>query len=305
MNNNLNIMKSISTLVLLAFMTSNGIKAQMPVSVSADSLNLGKTSLPAISVTIPEVNYENTLKIWIKELESGTKSKVVTENGEMSIFGAKVKVVSQNPINVYSKMIKLDSTVKLTASFELKKDQYAERMSSPAEFAKAETFLKEFAKDQYIELVKTQVNEEDKKAREIEKELSSLEKEKTKMQKSIQSNNTDIKNEKDNIAVQNNELTTVTVAIIEHNRLLDTMTAGPSKEEKVKYIKELEKRKKKAQNSVESSSNKIDKLNNDTNKTNSEIPANEKMQLQVTEKLQAQQAVLQKFTDKLKKIKAY
>jgi peptidoglycan hydrolase CwlO-like protein len=298
-------MKSIFTLVLIAFISFSGIKAQMPVSVSADSLKLGKATLPGISVTIPEVNYENTLKIWIKELESGTKSKVVTENNEMSIFGSKIKDISSNPVNVYSKMIKLDSTVKLTASFELKKDEYVDRTGTAAEFSKAENYLKQFAKNQYIEFVKTQADAEDKKLREIEKELSSLEKEKNKMQKSISSNNTTIANEKENITVQNNEVTTVTAAIVEHNRLLDTMRTGPDKEAKIKYIKELEKRKKKAQSSIESSQNKIDRTNSETDKTNSEIPKNDKMQEQVNAKIQAQQAIVQKFSDKLKKIRSY
>jgi chromosome segregation ATPase len=298
-------MKSISTLAFLILTFGSGIKAQIPVSVTEDSLKLGKTTLPGISVTIPEVNYENTLKAWVKNLESGSKSKVVTENNEMSIFGAKIKEISSNPVNVYSKMIKQDSTLKLTASFELKKDQYVERTGTAAEFPKAEEYLKQFAKNQYIDVVKTQVDVEDKKLRDIEKELSSLEKEKNHMQKSISSNNTTIANEKENITVQNNELTTVSAAIIEHNRQLDTMSTGPAKEEKIKYLKELDKRKKKAQSSIESSQNKINKTTNDTDKTNAEIPKNEKMQEQINEKIQNQQAVLQKFTDKLKKIKSY
>jgi len=298
-------MKSLCTLAFLILAISSGIKAQMPVSVTEDSLKVGKTTLPGISVTIPEVNYENTLKAWIKNLESGSKSKVVTENNEMSIFGAKIKEISSNPVNVYSKMIKLDSTLKLTASFELKKDQYVDRTGTAAEFPKAEDYLKQFAKNQYIDVVKTQVDSEDKKLRDIEKELSSLEKEKNRMQKSISSNNTTIANEKENITVQNNELTTVTAAIVEHNRQLDTMSTGPAKEEKIKYLKDLDKRKKKAQNSIESSENKINKTKNDTDKTNAEIPKNEKMQEQVNERIQNQQGVLQKFTDKLKKIKSY
>ena len=303
--NNRELMKSISTLIFLAFCASVGIKAQMPVTLTEDSVKIGKTNLPAISVTIPEVNYENTLKLWVKQLESGTKSKVVTDNNEMTIFGAKIKDVSPDPLNVYSKMIKLDSMVQLKVAFELKKDQYVDRTGTAAEFSKSENFLKQFAKDQYIALVKAQVDVEDKKLREIEKELSSLEKEKTKMQKSIQSNNTEIANEKENITVQNNEVTTVSAAIIEHNKQLDTMKAGPDKEEKMKYLKDLDKRKKKAQGSAESSQNKINRFNNDTDKINSDIPKDEKMQEQVNEKIQNQQAVLGKINDKLKKIKSY
>ena len=118
-------------------------------------------------------------------------------------------------------------------------------------------------------------------------------------------NNTTIANEKENITVQNNEVTSVSAAIVEHNKLLDTMRTGPDKDEKIKYIKDLEKRKKKAESSIESSQNKINKTNNDTDKTNAEIPRNDKMQQQVNEKIQTQQAVLGKFTDKLKKIKSF
>ena len=298
-------MKSIYALFTLLLIFAIGIKAQQPVVVSEDSLKVGKTSLPALSVTIPEVNYENALKAWIKELESGTKSKVVTENNEMTIFGAKLKDISSNPVNVYSKLTKLDSLLQLKVSFELKKDQYIDRTGTTSEFSKAENYLKQFAKNQYIEIVKAQVDTEDKKLRAIEKELSSLEKEKTKMQKSISANNTTIANEKENITVQNNEVTTVSAAVVEHNRLLDTMRTGPDKEEKMKYIKDLEKRKKKAESSIESSQNKINKTTSDTDKTNAEIPRNDKMQEQVNEKIQAQQAVLGKYTDKLKKIKSY
>jgi chromosome segregation ATPase len=83
------------------------------------------------------------------------------------------------------------------------------------------------------------------------------------------------------------------------------MTIGPAKEEKTKYIKELEKKKKKAQSSIESSENKINKANDDINKSNAEIPKNEKMQQQVIDKKDKQQAVYDKFADKIKKIKSF
>jgi chromosome segregation ATPase len=298
-------MKSIFTLLLLVLISSMGIKAQKAILVSEDSLSFGKGHLPGLTVVIPEVKYETFLKAWTKELQSGTKSKLVTENNEMSIFGAKIKDISQNPINVYSKLMNLDSTLKLTVAFEVKKDQYMERSSGETELTKAKQYLKEFAKNQYIGLAKEEADAEDKKLREVEKELSSLEKEKTRMQKSIQSNNTTIANEKENITIQNNEMTSVSAAIIEHNKQLDTMTTGPAKDEKVKYIKDLEKRKKKAESSIESSQNKINKANDDINKTNAEIPKNEKMQEQVIDKKDKQQAVYDKFADKIKKIKSF
>lgn len=298
-------MKSISTLVLLLFVSCLGIKAQKPILVSEDSLKFGKSLMPGLTVIIPEVNYESVVKSWIKELQSGTKSKIVTENNEMSIFGAKIKEISPDPINVYSKMMNHDSTVMMTVAFEEKKDKYIERSTGETTFTKAKNYLKEFAKDEYIDVAKDQVDAENKKLRDMKRELSSLENEKTHLQKSIESNNSDIITEKESIQVQNNVLDTLSAEIIKQNNQLSSLEAGPAQNEKMDYIKGLEKRKKKILNSIESSNNMIDKANNEIDKANLEISKNGRMQEQVTDKIAKQEAVYQKFVDKLKIIKSY
>jgi chromosome segregation ATPase len=298
-------MKIKFTLVILVLIPFLGINAQKPIIVSEDTLQIGKSLLPGLSVTIPESDFDKALKTWIRDLQTSTKSKVVTENGEMSIFGAKIKAISPNQINVYSKLVKLDSMLQLFASFETKKDQYLERYSGESEFVKAQDYLKEFAKSQYIDVAKVQADGEEKKLRDLQKELSSLENEKSKMQKGIQTDNSNISSEKENITVQNNELNTVNAAIIEQNSQLATMEEGPAKKEKAAQIKELEKRKKKALNSIESSENKINRADSDVNKSTGDIPRNERMQEKVREQIFQQEAVYQRFADKLKKIKSY
>ena len=298
-------MKSLSTLVLFLLICSIGIKAQKPILVSEDSLKFGKVSLPGISVTIPEINYDKVLKTWTRELQSGTKSKLVIENNEMSIFGAKIKTLGPNPVNVYSRIMNLDSAVKLTVAFELKKDQYVERSTGETELTNAKLYLKEFAKGQYLDVTKDKADAEDKKLRDLQKDLSSLEKEKSRLQKTIQSDNTDIVTEKDNITVQNNELASLTAEIIDQNKQLGTTEDATTKKAKTDYINGLEKKKKKVQSTIESSQNKIDKLNNEIEKANAEIPRNEKMQEQMNDKIMKQQAVYDKFADKIKTIKSF
>jgi hypothetical protein len=298
-------MKSHFTLALFILIPFFGIKAQKPVILSDDSLKIGNSLLPGLSVTIPEVDYDKTMKVWIRDLQSGTKSKVVTENNEMTIFGAKIKAISPNPLNVYSKLVRLDSMLQLFVSFEKKKDLYVERSSGDADYTKAQDYLKGFAKNQYIEVAKDQANAEEKKLRDLQKELSSLENEKSRMLKSIQSNNAAILSEKDNITIQNNELNMVSTALVEQNNLLATMEAGPAQKEKADQIKDLEKRKKKALNSIESSENKISRANNDIDKDNNEIPRNERMQEKVREQIIQQEGVFQRYDYKLKRIKSY
>jgi hypothetical protein len=298
-------MKSHFTLVLFFLIPFFGIKAQKPVIVSDDSLKIGNSLLPGLSVKIPEVDYDKTMKVWIRDLRSGTKSKVITENNEMTIFGAKIKAISPNPINIYSKLVRLDSMLQLFVSFEKKKDLYVVRSSGDADYTKAQDYLKEFAKNQYIDVAKDQAAAEEKKLRDLQKELSSLENEKSRMLKSIQSNDASILSEKDNITIQNNELNTVSAALVEQNNLLATTEAGPAQKEKADQIKDLEKRKKKALNSVESSQNKINRANSDIDKDNNEIPRNERMQEKVREQIIQQEAVYQRYADKLKRIKSY
>ncbi len=298
-------MKSISTLIILLSLSFIGLKAQKPITVSDDSLNFGKVTMPGITVTIPEVKYEVVLKAWTRELQSGTKSKLVTENNSMTIFGARIKDITPNPINVYSKMVNLDTSVLLTVVFELKKDQYIERASGETDLSKAKNYLKEFAKSQYLDVAKDQADAEDKKLRDLQKDLSSLEKDKSRLQRSIESSNKTIFSENENLAIQKNELQTTSDEIIEQNKLLGSPLADQVKKEKTNYLNDLEKRKKKALKAIESSQEKINKENSEIDKANAELPKNEKMQEQLNEKIGAQQAVYQKYTDKVKTIKAY
>ena len=298
-------MKSISIHLILILVACLGVNAQKPILVTEDSLSFGKNVMPGVSVIIPEANYEKALKAWKKDLESGTKSKLVTENSEMSIFGARLKEINPDPVNVYSKMMNLDSIVKLTVAIELKKDVYVGRSAGEEVLTKFKNYVREFAKNQYISIAKNQVEAEEEKLRDIQKELSSLEKDKTSLQKAIQSNNTDIVNERGKIEVQNNEVARLSAEIVDQNKQLSSLEAGDAQNQKKDQIKDLEKMKKKALNSIESSQNKVDKANNEIDKANLEIPKNDRMQQDVMVKIERQQTVCQQFADKLKTIKAY
>ncbi|NSW93289.1 MAG: hypothetical protein HPY62_01110 [Bacteroidales bacterium] len=298
-------MRSLYTLAITALLSVFSLSAQKPIQVFDDSLQIGNSVIPSISVTIPEVDYEKALKTWIRDLQSGTKSKVMTENKQMTIFGAKIKELNPNPINVYSKLENYEGELLLTAAFEIKKDLYIAKSSGEAEYVKAQNYLKTFSKNLYVDLAKSQADAEEKKLKDLQRELSSLENEKTRLQRSIETNNTTIAQEKENIVVQNNELTIVNAELDQNNSELASMEAGTAQKEKMNLIKELEKRKKKALSSIESSENKISKATAEIEKATNEIPRNEKMQEKVREQIQEQEAVYQKFADKLKTIRSY
>ncbi len=298
-------MKARFTLVMLVLLPMTGIRAQIPIVIAEEKLQFGNSSMPALSVTIPEVEYDLTLKEWIKTLESGTKSKVVTESSGMSIFGARLKDISVDPVNVYSVLDNTGEVLKLSVAFELRKDQYIEKAVSEADFLKADAFIKGFAKTRYLDLAKAQLNVEEKKLNEIERRLSSLENANSRMQKSILSGRNTIQAENDRIVSMNNELAAINTEIDQNNQILATLEAGTTREEKLKYSDELNKKKEKTVSSIESSEKKIAKANDAIREAEKDIPGNERDQSKVREEVAAQDAVVQQFTNKYNTIRNY
>jgi len=187
----------------------------------------------------------------------------------------------------------------------MKKDQYIERVTGEAELAKAKTFLFDFAKKQYIDLVTEQVKAEENKLKDLERELGSLEKDQTGMEKSIRSNNRLISYEKEKLIELNNELTSVSAALVEHNTQLSSMEPGDPRDERVKYIKTLEKQKKRTQKAIRSAENKIAKSEKSVDNSTRAIPRVDNTQERTRNRIADQEAVLQKFVDKLNTVKGY
>lgn len=298
-------MKSIRLIIIITLISCVGVNAQKPIIMSEDSIKIGNGMLPAISVLIPEVKYDKVLKNWTKLLETGTKSKLMSERGEMTILGANIKSITPNAINVYSVLSDRDSALYLAASFELKKDIFIDRSSGETELSKAKEVIFEFARQQYIDLASEELKVEENKLKDLEKELGSLERSQSGMEKSIRKNNRTIDNERDKSLDFNNQLTALTQTIADERIQFTTMDDGTLKDEKEKQLKNLEKQRKRLTKSIASCDKKISKAQGAIKKANSDIPRNERVQLKYNEEINAQQAVVQRYTNKLNTIKNY
>jgi hypothetical protein len=298
-------MKHIYALFVLILISALGSKAQMPIEVSDVKLKVGSSEMPGLSVTIPEVDYEKTLKDWTKMLESGTRSNVVQENNEMSIFGANIKDISDDPVNVYSVLTNADSVLTLQAAFELKKDEFIERTVNDENYAKARKVVFDFAKNQYIDLASEQLKEEEKKLRSLESELSSLERDQVRMEKSTRSNKQLIAEEREKIELLNNELVSLSTEILGQSNKQGSMASGEVAEQSSDYIKDLEKQKKKVSKDLETSERKISKAEKEIEDNQRETPQNTNLQESAREEVSRQEAIVQGYTEKLNAIKDF
>lgn len=299
-------MKNSTLILFLAIMTAApALFAQKPIIVLDDSISIGNYLYPGFNVTIPEANFDNTLKNWVKLQETGTKSKVQTENGEMTIFGAVIKQVSAAPVNIYSRLMNEDTLSRLLVIIELKKNQYVEPASGDIQLSAARNYLKEFAKAEYIEVIKGQLDAEEKILRDLEKQLGSLENNKARTEKNAKTNRTTIADEQDKLAVRHTELSQLSNEIMAKNTEMLAMPVGAGRDAASDQVKELEKRRKKLQKEINQSEKRIKKAKSDIDQADRAIPVNEKEQAEMRTKIDAQQAVVQTFADKLNTVKLY
>jgi hypothetical protein len=287
-------MKRITPFLLLVIMMSLTARAQRPIEITDDSLKFGSSSssMPGFSVIIPEARYESTMKDWVKELQSGTKSKVVEKGDELSIFGAKIKDVSGNPVNVYSQIKDMDDGVDLRVAIELEKD----RFTGNAERAKAKDYLFDFAKGQYLSVANQQLDDEKKKLRDLERDLSSLERDKEKMDKSTKENRLAIAEEKERLNILNESLSGTSADQANNAGMGAT---DPD------MVKEQEKQRKKADREIKASEKKISKAEKEIEDNQHAIPENEAQVEVARKRVSEQEAVVRQYEDKVAAIKDF
>lgn len=293
---NVTVMKHICSLFVLSLLLILRAGAQNPITVTDDTLHLASGTIPAFSVTIPETNYETVTKDWIKLLQEGTKSKVVQKGNSINIFGAKVKPVSANPVNIYSEVADQSGAVKIRAAFETEKDKFLGK----SEFANARKYLLDFGKEQYIAVVNDQLNKEKKTLRDLQGDLNSLEREQARMEKSDKNNAQKIDEENRNIATLKDKL----AGISDQNYQADTASTGmgaPSSSE----MKDLDKERKKINRDLRSSEKSVEKAQNEIDQNKRDMPKNLSDQEEAKRKVKDQEDVVQKIQDKLDKIKSY
>ncbi|MBN2813094.1 MAG: hypothetical protein JXQ80_03395 [Bacteroidales bacterium] len=298
-------MKPTFTLLLAFVLSGLHSSAQKPILIYDGSVELGGNHYPGIHVAIPEVPFEAVQKNWIKTMESGTKSKAVYDKGNWTLFGANISSVSPTPVNIYSRIENQDSLVRLLVAMELRKDDFVQKGSHEAELASVKEYLKQFAKGQYLDLVKAQLKAEEKKLKEVERNFRSYGKQQSRLERTIKSAEKTLNAEQEALVTSNTELNSVTVELASQTMQFNELAEGPAREERAKYLKSLEKRKKQITRAISKSESKISKSENAIRDANAQLPKKENLQGEAKDDIADQQAVVQQYRDKLAKIEQY
>ena len=283
------------------------LSGQKPIEVSGTIFKLGQDEYSGVQARIPETTWERVSKMWIKELEKGTKSKVAEDRqGEITIFGAYIKSLSEDPLNIYSQGIPRDSLVDLNVCIELGRSEFITEESYESEFNQLKEYLHDFGKEVYIEEVKDQLKSEEDVLKDLEKELKNIQNDKESMEKKISKNEHDITVADDNIRVLDGDIALKNEQLAQAKVRLSSVGNDPDRKKTLDdEIKDLEREKKKMQKSVEKEKKDIVGFESDIDNIKLEIPTNIEQQNQKMQEIEAQRSRVERFETKLATVKDY
>jgi len=299
-------MKTFLTTISLCLVLSCVTFAQRPITIESAQVTYTHGTLPGFIVTIPEVSFKQIEESWIKLQEKGTKSELKNSGGEFTMYGAIIKDISSESINIYSFLRNQDSVTVLTASFELKPKDYITVDNHNEEFAKTREFLLNFAKEPYLKLAEEQLQNEEKKLTKMEGDLKSLENNKNKLEKMTQSNTTEIGATNDELALLRTNLLSLNNELIKQTNEFNALEEGSAKDEKKKYLDKLEKQVKKTNKSIESGEKKIIDMKDEIEKAQGDsLPNNIKEQEELKKEIEYQRNVAAIALEKVNGIKNF
>ncbi len=252
-------------LLLFGFTIAGMLNAQKPITFTDDAQTFGSVNFPGVWVSIPETSLETVQKNWAKAIQKGTKSKPVIAGQTVSLFGAIIPEIYPDPINIESTLRSQDSVVMLFTGVELKRGELATPGS--VEYDKLKSYLKSFAKSQYIDVVKEQISREEKELKAVEKELANSRKANQKLEKKVQS--------------------------------------PQAQKDAKKELKKAQKTKKSILKKVASSENKISKSSTSIMDANSSMNANRRIQEDIGVQVNAQKMRVSEIKRKLSAIESY
>ena len=288
---------------LTGFMIAGMLNAQKPITFTDDKQVFGNVVFPGIWVSIPETSLEAVQKNWAKTIQKGTKSKPAIAGQTVSLFGAIISEIYPDPINVESILRSQDSTVMLFTGIELKRGEVATPGSF--EYDKLRSYLKSFAKSQYIEVVKNQVSVEEKNLKGIEKELATSRKANSRLERKVQSTQSSISRTEDNTQSLRKQLEVANSEIDRISTRLSVATDQDIQKTAKSEMKKTQKNKKGILKKIASSENKITKSSNSIADANSSMIANRRIQENITVQLNLQKIKVNEFKRKLNTIESY
>jgi len=179
---------TVLTLLTVVFCYAQINPAPVQVAESERSLVSKGVSSNSLRVDIPGTSDKIALKVWKSFVKDhGAKAKKQKKSGEWYSEGAKIESVNnESPVNITAKVDESPRGASLTLWIGIEEDIYISSAAFPNDYAGAESFLDEYVKEVNRELVRMELDDEEKKLKKLRNELKKLERQNKGYHKDIE-----------------------------------------------------------------------------------------------------------------------
>lgn len=297
-------MKRLAVLSFVLFLPVLVFSQVKPVVIES-TIDYQSGKLDGFIVSISEVKPDDVQKAWVKTLEKGTRSRAdVFETYNISIIDAELDDISDSTLNAYSTIKAIDTLVILNVAFEIAPNEYISSSNYRSEAALTKLFLFDFARKQYMEVLKEKLKEEEKELKSLERDMNKAERDKEKMEKDIVAYDNDILQAEESIMDLEYDLDKKQEEIVAQKEKVSIIS--PSNEEFKKeaedVLKDLEKDRKKIFRDIEKNKKDIVKFNSKIQKTELDIAENISEQEIIRQMISEQQIDVSKAEKKLRMV---
>lgn len=275
---------------------------QKKIEVTETAKKMSQGLQPAFVVNIPETEIRDVERDWKRLQQKGTRSRVEQEEEEMKLSQAGISGVPGESITVYSRLYADHGQTILVAFFEIDSAFFTPQQN-PDIARSIRDYLRDFAVEEYREVVKSQLKDEEKKLQALVRTLESMRDEEKKNERIIKENEREIKNLKDEIEVnlsdeeRKNEQIEQQKDMVEAVRELEEEHKAARKE-----LRKLERDKKKIRRQRKNMYRKIDRLEAEIKRAKRDIRIGKEKQKQQEKVIKDQEEVVKSFQNKLDNI---
>ena len=259
----------------------------------------------AFQVLIPEAKLKNVETGWKKKLKTKSKAKVEEIGGEYIIYGAIDENIASGGFNVFSKLLETTEGVVLTVWFMRSDSVFISRESAPDKSLAVEKYVRDFAVEEYRQVVSGQLNTENKKLSELESDLKQLINNEEKANKKINENERSISRTKADIRSNENDQKVKEAEVKKQKAVVESLKTSPGDAYKgaQKTLKQFESELKKQVSENEKMHKQIDKMEAEIREEQRNIAQSVQEQYQKRADIDKQKTVVKTFEEKLSSIK--
>lgn len=274
--------------------------AQKPIVIDHAVRLMSKDTQPSYQFEISQTTLKDVEKDWLKYLNTGSKGKASSVNGENLQPAAVNSNISTKPFNVYSKVLETSEGIRITAWFTENDTVFFSKTLNAEQDLAIQKYLRDFAVAEYKAAVSAELKAEQDKLKALEKTLEGLYREEEKAAKKISESNRSIQKSTDNTAKNNADIQNVSYKISDQKGMVERTASDANANKGAKQtLKDLENQRKTLQKNNETEAKNIDNMNKQIREQERAITSLKEKQKESATQIETQKAKVKEVQTKL------